>query len=69
MSLSVVTLLGFSNVFNSSVPVTKIYNTCQNNILDENSFNNLSTYGQRSFLMVQHPLSRNTHGRRNYLIR
>lgn len=49
MSLSVVTYLGFSNVFNSSDPSKKFITHARTTSIDENSFNNLSTYGQRRY--------------------
>ena len=49
MSLSVVTYLGFGNVFNSSDPSKKYITHASTTPIDENSFNNLSTYGQRRY--------------------
>jgi len=49
MSLSVVTYLGFANVFNSSDPSKKYITHAKTSSIDENSFNNLSTYGQRRY--------------------
>tara|TARA_B100001094_G_scaffold332035_1_gene402469 strand:+ start:1142 stop:2344 length:1203 start_codon:yes stop_codon:yes gene_type:complete len=49
MSLSVITYLGFGNIFNSSDPSKKYITHARTTSINEDAFNNLLTYGQRRF--------------------